>query len=105
MVSYKPVYECGDHDFTTEDYKEYREHLASAAHTVSGSTKCSDCNERCENDPNEQVVLQPGQVAPARCPGCMKKEEDRVLARIKKEGRTKEVLEIVSSEDEVKKKK
>lgn len=100
MPQYKPVFECGEHDFLTEIYKEYQEHLASAAHKVTGSTICSDCGDKCDNDPEEEVVLQIGKTAPGRCPGCIKKEQDRVIERLRKSGQLDEVLTIAKEEKE-----
>lgn len=102
MPESKPVFECSIHEFTTEDIAKFREHLASELHTVSGSTKCSGCKDVCENDSTEEIVLQPGQAASARCPGCMKKEEERVIERLRKAGKLEEVLNL-SKEDKKKK--
>lgn len=89
----KPVFDCSIHDFVTEDIDEFRNHLSTVDHTVSGSTKCLDCGSKCDNDPNEKVKCQPGQ-AHAKCHKCMADEETRVIERLRKEGRTHEVLEV-----------
>lgn len=86
-----PVYDCSEHDFVTEDIAEFRNHTNTVAHTISGSTLCSECKGKCDNDPNEKVKALPGQ-ATAKCAACLDKEEARVIERLRKEGRTLEVL-------------
>lgn len=86
-------YECSIHDFSTESITEFKQHLNDVDHTVSGSTKCSDCGCACENDSEEKVRAGPG-AASAKCAECQEKDVKRVLKKLEKEGRTDEILAI-----------
>lgn len=91
----KPVFDCSVHDFVTESLEEFRTHLTTVDHTVSGNTKCSICGGKCDNDDTESIKAHPGQ-AVAKCEKCLAEEEARVIKRLKEEGRTREVLDLES---------
>ena len=44
------MFECGIHDFKTESFDEYNQHLENEVHTTTGTTPCNYCGKPAKLD-------------------------------------------------------
>lgn len=99
MKGTKGIFKCFIHDVSFDEASEYYQHEREQEHEYSGSLKCSvcDCSFDCECSVNNKkehhtrpIKIREGKLVPeTMCPGCEAKEEQRIIEKLKAEGKIK----------------